>query len=299
MKKFMVVSIAVIVMATSLLANAAVVALKRDATLTDFSGLDASLTNLTVYSGQGAVADTYINTSNQTLMYANAGGSTQMSQQGLTVLAKFGLNQLPGFAGSTVAKAEVRFVSPPNNGNWGLDQTGYITSSDWSEGNKSGPGLWGYPGDYPGLSLAGQPAMAGASGAHPNGLNTDAYQDANGGTTGPLASWANNQPFAASKDGVASGSQVGTSWVSINGQYYAYTVDDITAMVQAWANGQPNYGMYLLGEGNLTPYMSEETVDANYQPVLVIDYSPVPEPASLVLLALGGLALLRRRSATR
>ena len=52
-----------------------------------------------------------------------------------------------------------------------------MISSDWTEGNKTG--------SFPGSS-------GGASFAHPNGKNTAANQDANGGTTGSLKSWANN-----------------------------------------------------------------------------------------------------------
>ncbi len=165
MRRVVLVLIGVVVLASCLPASATVVAMKRDAGLTDLRGLDASLTSTTpvVYSGAGAVADTFLynDTGYATdLCYENSGAAPIANQQWKPLIAKFGLNQLPGFAGSTVTKAQVRFYC--DGGNSGLN-VGYITSSDWSEGNKAGPGLWGYPGDYPGLD----PATPGASGRIP------------------------------------------------------------------------------------------------------------------------------------
>lgn len=53
----------------------------------------------------------------------------------------------------------------------------------------------------------------------------------------------------------------------------------------------PNAGMLLLGNG--TTFYTSEYATASLQPLLIVDY--VPEPATLSLLALGGVAALIRR----
>ncbi len=283
-KKVLLGSLALLLVASNL--HAGVVALKRSPGLTDEGGLSpvfsGAITNgiITVYSGQGAVADTFLYTDTgwaTDLCYENSGAAPIANQQWQPLIAKFGLNQLPGFAGSTVTKAEVRFYA--TTGNSGLS-VGYITSSDWSEGNKAGPGLWGYPGDYPGLD----PATPGASGAHPNGLNTGPNQDANGVSQPSMpASWANNQAFSPNKDGVHSGSFLGATGI---GSGYYLTLD-VTDMAQLWASGTPNYGLFLDSVGNYNPYMSEETNGADYQPILFIDYLPHGDPTTVTDLAAG------------
>ncbi len=83
----------------------------------------------------------------------------------------------------------------------------------------------------------------------------------------------------------------------------AFTVEDVTADVQAMVNGtMGNYGWALfssltgtaLSGGNHDYYASENTDDGR-RPALFISYTP--EPATLVLLALSAMALLRRRAA--
>ena len=80
---------------------------------------------------------------------------------------------------------------------------------------------------------------------------------------------------------------------------------DVTAAVQSWfadpssnlgwaffKNDEPNRGMFVT---------SEDTVNATQRPTLTIDFTPVPEPATAVLLAVGalGVLLLTRRRLTR
>lgn len=70
---------------------------------------------------------------------------------------------------------------------------------------------------------------------------------------------------------------------------------DVTASLQRWASGETNYGWVLLpknpSDGDGWEFTSS---DGEIGPVLTVSY--VPEPATMSILALGGLALLRRRS---
>lgn len=254
----------------------------------------------TVYSGQGMIGDAYLYTDTgwaQSLIYTNSGAATQTPAYA-PLLVKFGLNAVPGFAGSTVAKAELRFYTP--GGNQGLYNTGYVTTSDWAEGNKTAV-YYGF-GDFPGKDVA----APGVTGAAPSALNTDAFQWPDGTAVdvgyppdmskAPF-SWANSQPFAPSKDGVSVvGGITHNPWGVTAGQWDQYVTVDVTPILQSWANGTPNYGLFADSTGNYSLYLSENTTNVNWQPVLVMDYSPVPEPTTLSLLALGGLAVVRRRA---
>ena len=80
-------------------------------------------------------------------------------------------------------------------------------------------------------------------------------------------------------------------------KFRVWTVTDI---VNNWAQGTvANRGFCLPGTttNNHSVYFSEYgATNANYEPVLFIDYTPAPEPVSLALLALSlPLAAWRRR----
>jgi hypothetical protein len=73
---------------------------------------------------------------------------------------------------------------------------------------------------------------------------------------------------------------------------------DVTAMVQAWVTGAPNYGFLLLPETvNGGKLFATDDPAPSLRPRLVVTYTsgsiPVPEPALLALLGLA--AALRRR----
>ena len=70
---------------------------------------------------------------------------------------------------------------------------------------------------------------------------------------------------------------------------------DVMASLQAWSDGDPNYGWALLSKGDngWAPASSNfGTLDS--RPMLTVTYL-YPEPTSLALLGIGAVALLRRR----
>ena len=75
---------------------------------------------------------------------------------------------------------------------------------------------------------------------------------------------------------------------------------DVTAAVQAWyADPSSNEGWVFYNDNmNRGMFVSiEDTVDVTDRPTLTIEYTVVPEPATMLLLAAGAVPLLRRRRA--
>ncbi len=238
-------------------------ALKRSAGLTDTSRLDSRFvtaignSTIVVNTGQDMAADTDFWTNTgwaASNCYGNYGGAAGMQYGALFFLSKFKTSSLSGFSGSTINMAQVRYYYP--SGNTGLTNLGYVTSSDWIEGTGTTDGY------FPG-------AAGGASFAHPQGHNTGANQDTNGGTTGPMQSWANNDYFGVTKDVSALTVTAGPHNAGAD-----FIVYDVTQIVQLWANGTPNYGFCIYDTGcNYPVQYSETTAGATYQPTLFIDYS--------------------------
>jgi len=272
-----------------------IVALKRDADLSVTRGLDATFQNaisaatITVYSGPDAAidADLYIDTGwAQQNLYKNT-GALGLTKQNVPALFKFDVLSLPGFLGGSVVRSELRIYYPA--GNSGFSNTGYVISFDWAEGNKDGD-----YGDYPGLP----PAAPGVTGAHPAGLNTGAYQDADGlpesdPNHGPVASWAGNDYFTPAKD--SSAETVGRTTYGYtdplpdgnNPSYDGFVVMDVSEFVGLWAEGTPNYGFCVDSVGNYRAYLSENTIGPDFQPTLFVEYLPHGDPNPVTDLAVG------------
>ncbi len=259
-----------------------IVALKRSPGATIDRGLASQFQNaiaastLDVYSGTGMAADTHYYLSltwAQDNNYRNYGGYASITYGNWPIFSKFNIAALPGFAGSTINKAQLRFYY--SGGNTGLTSTGYITSSDWIEGT----GTPAYPG-----------AAGGLSAAHPMGYNTGPNQDADGGTTGPLQTWANNDYFAVAKDVSASAATVSKYGYNAIHTYGGFAVYDVTDFVQDMADGTvPNYGFCTYSSTlNYSVQFSETTHGADYQPVLFVDYTSTT-PSNSVTITAGNL----------
>ena len=73
-----------------------------------------------------------------------------------------------------------------------------------------------------------------------------------------------------------------------------WLVGDVTASLQAMIDGSAsNFGWYVYD--SIRKLVATENVNDAYRPALYIDYTPVPEPATIGLLVLGGLAMIHRR----
>lgn len=79
---------------------------------------------------------------------------------------------------------------------------------------------------------------------------------------------------------------------------------DVTSILAAWQAGDENFGFNLQGS-DIDVDLTDDgwqiyfpgAADASVRPELIVSYSVVPEPTTLAMIGMGGLALLRRRRA--
>jgi hypothetical protein len=201
-------------------------------------------------------------------------------------LIAFDLSGIP--EGSTVNRVDLELVlAQVSGGETSATRTISLHKllGDWSEGTSG----WGLG---PGGTGQGYGAN---SGEHPatwtyRFLNTDEWTSAGGDFAGA----------ASASTSVGSGLNSAYTWLSTSA---------LVADVQGWVNDPiSNFGWLLLGDesasGTFRAFWSREayltgTGYEAYEPRLVVDYTAVPEPASLVLFAGGIVALLVVRRGRR
>lgn len=78
----------------------------------------------------------------------------------------------------------------------------------------------------------------------------------------------------------------------------AYEID-VTAAVQAWANGEDNFGLMILNPGaDRSTYASDDSAYSSWRPMLIVELSmAVPEPSTALLVGIGLVLLAGRRRA--
>ncbi len=127
--------------------------------------------------------------------------------------------------------------------------------------------------------------LADAAGSNENDTER-AYADSDTTTT-----WAGAGDFDAAND-LAGTPITSQTW---NKGYRGRNDFDVTALVQTMFTSGVNYGfaMYTTDNTRIRAFSSETT--GNKMPSLTIEYTPVPEPATMGMLLVGGLGVLARR----
>src|SRR5262249_11285855 len=99
------------------------------------------------------------------------------------------------------------------------------------------------------------------------------------------------------------GTASATQAVNINPQFVTWSSQGLINDVQGWVDGTTsNFGWMIIGDegtnGTSRRFVSSEAPNASFHPELTVDYILTPEPSSISLALIAGIALLsgRRRN---
>ena len=111
---------------------------------------------------------------------------------------------------------------------------------------------------------------------------------------GPGSNWTTFEAWGGSNGITTAGMFVSERSEGVSGSNHASNDIDLTAAVQDWALGSVNYGVGLMFTSGDAADLSSSSDSVDYRPLLTVNYT-VPEPATALLLCLGGSLVASRR----
>ena len=109
------------------------------------------------------------------------------------------------------------------------------------------------------------------------------------------SNWNENSTWDSLTNGVQIGSETVASADDVNSVVFANTTMtlDVLASLQAWLGGDTNFGWVITNDStDGVQFSSSEAATGANRPMLTVNFTPVPEPGSLLLTGLTGAAAL-------
>jgi hypothetical protein len=113
--------------------------------------------------------------------------------------------------------------------------------------------------------------------------------------------WSESSTWNSLTGGVQVGSETDATPDDVHTvESLGLTTFDVQAALQAWSGGASNFGWMISNDsGDGLEFESSEAATVSVRPLLTVDFTPVPEPNSLVLSGLAGAAALCLRRLRR
>ena len=226
-------------------------------------------------AGYSGTADTWLNS---VAVYTNYGAGEDLyirSGQLENTLIKF---DIPDLSNAVISSATLKLYNYDDGGpGWECTMDAYRMQQTWAEGTAGTAGGSFY--DY-----------VGSSWWYYDGSWSASWGSRAGGADGALGVGDHGVAPTAS----VNWTNYGSVWSITNPGWREL---DVTSDVQAFASGAAaNFGWHLLlADGSRPVFYSSDAVDASLRPVLEITYAAVPEPATLTLIGIGMLGLVKRK----